>query len=92
MILLVGRSVCQRDTSPGNRIGHDLLLGTAVSQVSAKPLILNILFSFILLLLQSQQNNVLLFIMLGLHWLDGGLKIVYGVLALKCGLRFPRRT
>lgn len=40
------------------------------------------LFSFLLLFLQSQQYTVLFFIMLGLHWLDGGLNIVYRVLAL----------
>lgn len=67
-------------------VAHLLLMGTAISQVSTKPPILNLLFSFILLLPQSQQYNILLFIMLGLHWLDGGLKIVYRVLALKCGL------
>lgn len=83
MILLMGRSVYQRDTSPASMTAHHLLMGTAISQV---PPILNILFSFLLLLPQSQQCNVLLFIMLGLHWLDGGFKIVYRVLALKCGL------
>lgn len=82
MTPLVCRSGHQRSTSPACMIGHDLFMGTAISQYQQNPQLQTYYFLFYFCSYNSQQCNVLLFIMLGLHWLDGGSNVVYKELAL----------